>query len=83
MQQFGFECWLIQKNYLFLSPDAFLQLRSDDSERLLAPKNDAHVEGAESHDHDWDGVRHEQDQDIVAETKKISSWFILRSAHFA
>jgi hypothetical protein len=64
---------LIQKNYLFLSPDAFLQLRSDDSERLLAPKNDAHVEGAESHDHDWDGVRHEQDQDIVAETKKISS----------
>jgi hypothetical protein len=39
--------------------------------RLLAPEDDAHVEGADADEQDWKDVRHEQDQDVVAGKRDI------------
>jgi hypothetical protein len=52
------------------SSNAFLQLGCEDSERLLPPKDNAHVYGAEAHDQDWRGVRNKEYHDVVAETKE-------------
>jgi hypothetical protein len=55
---------------LFLLLDSG-QLRCDNSDWLLAPENDAHVEGTDADQQDREDVGHQQYQDVVAEKTQI------------
>ncbi len=46
------------------------ELRSDDSNRLFAPQNNAHVKGTDTNQQNWKHIRQQKYQNVVAENKK-------------